>query len=186
MGIIDKLTIILWNNFFINKHNIVKVVQEKANQMHHQIKDFRKMFQEIFDEVLPPFWDNDGSLFSQEQYHNFVVHSRMGHSKFEYLTKGMTGKVIIEKLTDDFEIFGRFLITHSSLPPISYTSYVELKVSIKDMMDYDILNQEKWKFVEKFRNTEYRLHQIWIGVVVLRTSSSTSFGMPYGFLKLVI
>ena len=80
-----------------------------------------------------------------------LVRSRMDHSKFEDLTKGMTRKVIIEKLTNDFEIFDLLLITQSNLPPISYTIYVELEVSIKEMMDYNILNQEKWKVMGKFK-----------------------------------
>ena len=33
MEIKDMLAIILWDRKFINKHNLVKVVQEKANQM---------------------------------------------------------------------------------------------------------------------------------------------------------
>ena len=33
MAIRDKLAIILWDRKFINKHNMVKVVQEKANMM---------------------------------------------------------------------------------------------------------------------------------------------------------
>ena len=52
----------------------------------------------------------------------------MDHSKFEYLTKGVTRKVIIEKLIDDFEIFDRFLITQRNLQPTSYNQYVELEV----------------------------------------------------------
>ena len=31
MGIRDRLSIILWDRNLINKHNLVKVVQEKAN-----------------------------------------------------------------------------------------------------------------------------------------------------------
>ena len=34
----------------------------------------------------------------------------MDHSKFEDLVKGLIGKVIVEKLTEDFEILDRFLI----------------------------------------------------------------------------
>ena len=83
----------------------------------------------------------------------------MDHSKFEELTKGLIGKVIVETLTNDFEIFEQFLITQISLPPISYTKYVELEVVIKEMMDYDLLNHEQWKVVEKFGKTKYRLHQ---------------------------
>ena len=90
MEIRDRLTIILWARKFINKHNLVKVVQEKENQMLLEVKDFKKMFQEQFDEGLPPFWDDKGKLFSQEQYHKLLVHELMDHSKFEELTKGLT------------------------------------------------------------------------------------------------
>ena len=83
----------------------------------------------------------------------------MDHSKFEELTKGLTWKVIIETLTDDFEIFEWFLITQRSIPPISYTQYVELEVVIKEMMDCNLLNHEQWKVVEKFGKNKYRLHQ---------------------------
>ena len=82
----------------------------------------------------------------------------MDHSKFEDLTKGLTRKAIIEKLTDDFEIFDQFLITEINFPPISYTSYVKLESLIKEMVDYSILNQDQWKVVEKFGKTKYRLH----------------------------
>ena len=50
----DRLSIILWARKFINKYNFFKVVQEKANQMLLEVKDFKKMFQEQFDEGLPP------------------------------------------------------------------------------------------------------------------------------------
>ena len=83
----------------------------------------------------------------------------MDHSKFEELTKGPAGKVIIETLIDDFEIFELFLITQRSIPPISYTQYVDLEVVIKEMMDCDLPNHEKWKVVEKFGKTKYRLHK---------------------------
>ena len=49
-------------------------------------------------------------MFSQEHYHNLLVQSRMDHSKFDDLEKGLTGKVIVDKLTEDFEILYKFLI----------------------------------------------------------------------------
>ena len=47
----------------------------------------------------------------------------MDHSQFKDLIEGLAGKVIIEKLTHDLEIFDQFLITQRSLPHVSYTSY---------------------------------------------------------------
>ena len=67
--------------------------------MSSQINDFRCDFKELFEEGLPSFWDDEGRLFSQENYHNMLVQNYMDHSKVEYLVKGLIGKIIVEKLT---------------------------------------------------------------------------------------
>ena len=82
----------------------------------------------------------------------------MDHSKFEDLVKVLIGKAIVEKLTEDFEILDRFLIIKKGLPAMSYESYVDLEVSIREMIEYDTPNVEKWKIVEKFGKTKYILH----------------------------
>ena len=64
---------ILWSKKFINKHQLMKVVQDKANAMSSQINDFRGAFRELFQDGLPSFWDDEGRLFSQEQYHSLLV-----------------------------------------------------------------------------------------------------------------
>ena len=38
----------------------MKVVQEKANQMSSQVKNFKVAFQNLFDDGLPSFWDDEG------------------------------------------------------------------------------------------------------------------------------
>ena len=117
MGIRDRVAIVLWENKFINKHQLMKVVQDKANTMSSEIKDFRLAFKDLFDDGLPYFWDDEGQLFSQEQYHSLLVQNHMDHSKFEHLIKGLTRKVIVEKLTGDFEILYRFLIIKKDYLP---------------------------------------------------------------------
>ena len=111
----------------------MKVVQDKANTMSSQIKDFKLAFKDLFDDGLPSFWDDEGRLFSQEQYHSLLVQNRMDHSKFEHLVKWLTRKIIIEKLTEDFEILEKFLIIKKRLPVVSYEAYVDLEVSIREM-----------------------------------------------------
>ena len=99
IGIKERVAIVLWSKKFINKHQLMKVVQDKANAMSSQINDFRRDFKELFEDGLPSFWDDEGRLFSQEHYHNLLVQNHMDHSKFEDLVKGQTGKIIVEKLT---------------------------------------------------------------------------------------
>ena len=110
--------------------------------MSSQIKYFRANFQNLFDDGLPYFWDDEGWFFSQEQYHSLLVQNRMDHSKFEDLVKGLTWKVIVEKLAEDFEILDRFLIIKKALPAVSYESYVDLEVSIREMTEYNTPNIE--------------------------------------------
>ena len=73
----------------------------------------------------------------------------MDHSKFEDLEKGLKGNTIVDKLTNDFKILSQFRTIKSCLPPISYASYVELEVLIKEMVDYDIPSKSQWKEVER-------------------------------------
>ena len=82
-------------------------------------------------------------MFSQEQYHSLLVQSRMDHSKFDDLEKGLIGKVILDKQTEDFEILQKFLIIREGLPKVSYEAYMELEVSIQEMIKYDIPSAEQ-------------------------------------------
>ena len=78
----------------------------------------------------------------------------MDHSKFEDLVKGLIGKVIAENLTEDFELLDQFLVAKKGLPAVSYESYVDLEVSIREMTEYDIPNLEQREIVEKFGKTK--------------------------------
>ena len=82
----------------------------------------------------------------------------MDHSKFDDLVKGLTGKVIMGKLTEDFEILQKFLIVRGGLPTMSYETYMDLEVSIREMIEYDIPSAEQWRAMERFRKTKYILH----------------------------
>ena len=72
----------------------------------------------------------------------------MDHSKFEDLVKGLIVKIIVEKLTEDFEILQIFLIIRRGLPEVSYEAYVDLEVSIREMTEYDTPNAEQSRIVE--------------------------------------
>ena len=66
----------------------------------------------------------------------------MDHSKFDDLVKGLSGKVIVDKLTEDFEILQKFLIVRGGFPNVSYEAYMDLEVSIQQMIEYDIPSVE--------------------------------------------
>ena len=126
--------------------------------MSSQIKDFRLAFKDLFEDNLPSFWDDEGILFSQEHYHILLVQNHMDHSKFEYLVKGLTGKIIVEKLTEDFEVLQKFLIIRRGLPIVSYEAYVDLEGSFREMKKYDTPSAEQWRTMERFGKIKYILH----------------------------
>ena len=97
-------------------------------------------------------------MFSQEHYHSLLVRSHMDHSKFDYLEKGLIGKVIIDKLIEDFETLQKFLIIRGGLPKVSYEAYMELEVSIRQMIEYDIPSAEQWRAIKRFEKIKYMLH----------------------------
>ena len=82
----------------------------------------------------------------------------MDHSNFDDLVKGLTGKITVDKLTEDFEILQKFLIVIGGFPTVSYEAYVDLQVSIKEMTEYDTPGAEQWRTVEIFGKTKYILH----------------------------
>ena len=82
----------------------------------------------------------------------------MDHSKFDDLVKGLTGKVIVDKLKEDFEILQKFLIIRGGFPTMSYEAYMELEVSIREMIEYDIPSAEQWTAIGRFGKTKYILH----------------------------
>ena len=123
-----------------------------------QIRDFKLIFKDLFEDDLPTFGDDEERLFSQEDYHSLLVQNHMDHSKFEDLVKGLTRKIIVEKLIEDFEVLQKILIIRRGLPTVSYEAYVDLEVSIREMIEYDTPNAEQWRIVERFGKTKYILH----------------------------
>ena len=63
IGIKDRVAIVLWSKKYIHKHHLMKVVQDKADEMTSRINDFRHAFKELFEDGLPSFWDEEGRLF---------------------------------------------------------------------------------------------------------------------------
>ena len=158
MGIKDRISIVLWAKKFIHKHHLMKMVQDRADEIVLQVNNFKQVFKELFEDGLPSFWDEEGRMFSQEHYHSLLVQIRMDHSKFDDLEKGLTGKTIVDKLTENYEILQKFLLVRKGLPKVSYETYMELEVAIREMMECDTPSSEQWKVVERFGKTKYILH----------------------------
>ena len=103
-GTKDRIDIIIWNGKIIGKHNNVRNVQGKANQMIQSVQSFKNMFSQLFQKGIPSFWDDKEKLIPQEEYQNMSIEVHMDYYKFEYLYQGLKGQIVVDKITYDFEI----------------------------------------------------------------------------------
>jgi FtsZ-binding cell division protein ZapB len=157
IGVKDRTAIIIWARKIIGKHNHIKNVQTKAEQMEQSVQDFKDLFSQLFNKGLPSFWDGRGNLISQEEYNVLLTQVRMDHSKFEDLEEGLKGVTIVDKLMNDFEVLSQFRTIRSGLPTILYASCIELEILVKEMVDYDIPSESQWKEIVRLGKTKYKI-----------------------------
>jgi hypothetical protein len=113
--------------------------------MDQSLQELKDLFEEFFIKGLPPFWDVKGELYDQEEYNARLTQCRMDHSKFETLEENMKGATLVEHMITDFEILNHFKIVKLGLPVMSYASWIDLDILIKEMIDYDIPYDLQWK-----------------------------------------
>ena len=150
---------ITWARKVLEKHQHLETVQAKIDIMQHQVKMFIGLCKPLFQKGLPSFWEENGKLLSQVEYHAQLVKCKLDHRKVEDMQQSLSRKTIVEKLSEDFEIINAFRATCAQFPPISYTDHVELRVPAKEMASLEFPISDQWKTVEKFGKTKYRLHQ---------------------------
>jgi hypothetical protein len=78
----------------------------------------------------------------------------LDHSKFESLEENLKGTNLMEYLTTDFQILNKFKIVKIGLPTMTYATFIDLEILIKEMMDYDIPSDMQWKEIVRLGKTK--------------------------------
>jgi hypothetical protein len=125
--------------------------------MEHNKQEFKDAFEHFFAKGLPSFWDIQGSLYNQEDYHILLMQCRMDHSRFEDMEESLKGPSLVEHLATDFEILNKFKTMKVSVPTMSYATWIDLEILIKEMMDYEIPSVAQWKELVWLGNTNYNV-----------------------------
>ena len=126
--------------------------------MVHKVKLFIDMFDPLFKKGLPLFWEEKGAMLTQKEYHENMIECRLYHTNFADMNQSLSGKTIVDKLADEFEIFFSFKEASAHLQNYSYRDHIELHVLEKDMCTLELPSPHQWKTVEKFMRTKYMLH----------------------------
>lgn len=106
----------------------------------------------MFEKGFPSFWDDNGKLLLKDDYDAFLFEVRMNHEKIHGMKKGLKEEIIVNKLSHYFDILAKFQVIKKTLPPMSYSSCVELEVLSREMEHYEFPSQDLWMQVERFHN----------------------------------
>ena len=68
-----------------------------------------------------------GPLLSQKEYLDKSVNCRSDHGKFEYMQQALSGRVVFDKLAEEFELLFDFGFTCAKVPNLSYAESMELR-----------------------------------------------------------
>ena len=89
--------------------------------MNHQIKEFIELFNPLFKRGLPLFWEEKRGMWSQKEYNDKLISSKLDHGHFDDMHhQSLYGKIVIDKLVRDFEVMFNFKATCTKLPYFSY------------------------------------------------------------------
>ena len=97
-------------------------------------------------------------MLTQKEFHENLIECRLDHNNFVDMNQSLSGRTIVDKLADEFEIFFTFKKVCSHIQKISYMDHSELRVLEKEMSTLELPSADQWKIVEKFARTKYTLH----------------------------
>ena len=115
----------------MNKHQHLDIVEAKIDIMAHQVRMFLDLFDPLFKTGLPFFWEDKGSMISQKEYRDHLIECRSDHKMFADMHQSLSGKAIVDKLADAFEMIFDFKAMCAHLTNFSYRDHVELRVLAK-------------------------------------------------------
>ena len=99
-----------------------------------------------------------GPLLSEKDYKECLVNCRLDHSKFGDMQQALSGKVIFDKLANDFELWCDFKAMYSKVPRASYPEAMELKAQAYDMAVMPLPGPDAWRIIHQYGSVKLTPH----------------------------
>ena len=74
-------------------------------------------------------------MIPERKYVKLLNQEILNHENFEGMNGAIKGEVIIDKLSDDFELLVQFMTIKSDLPAIGPSPLIELDVILKEIFE---------------------------------------------------
>ena len=92
----------------------------KANFSKGRAEDFKNMFQNVFSQGLPSFWDEEGTIIAEKEYLSKLQEKKKDTSLIDKLDPVIKGHDIFEVLDKEFFLFYETRKIIVGLPSPSY------------------------------------------------------------------
>ena len=89
---------------------------------------------------------------SQRKYVKLMNQARLNHANFEGMNGGIKGEVIINKLSEDFELLVQFMTIKSDISAIGHIPLIELDVIQSELFEMATPLDQQWKDIHRVRN----------------------------------
>ena len=103
-----KIAIITSARKVVNKYHHLDTLQAKIYIMAHQFKLFRDMFDPLFKKGIPFFWEENGTMLTWKEYQEKLIQCRLDHTNLADMNQSLSGKTVVDKVVDEFEIIFSF------------------------------------------------------------------------------
>ena len=110
-GIQNGVAVVSGVRKVIAKHRMLETIQAKIEVTEHKFKEVMSLFKPLVSRGIPFFWEEKGPLLSQKEYQEHLVHCRLDNSKFGDMQQSLSGKIIFDKLANEFELLFDFKAT---------------------------------------------------------------------------
>ena len=149
MGITDMIALLVEARRMSTKHNQLQNALARIEIMHQGLEKFNKLFQPLFQKGLPEFWGPDGKLIPQGKYLELLNQERVNHAKFEGMDGGIKGGVVVNKLSEEFELLNQLRMITYILPTIIYNPLIDLEVVLKELFEMTIPTDQLWEDIHR-------------------------------------
>ena len=133
-------------------------VQAKIELIEHKLREVITLFRPLTSKGLPFFWEDMGPLLSEKDYKECLVNYWLDHNKFGDMQQALSGKVIFDKLANDFELWCDFKAMYSKVPRASYLEGMELKMQAYNMVVAPLPGLDAWRIILQYGSAKLKPH----------------------------
>ena len=83
---------------------------------------------------------------------------RLDNNKFGDMQQSLSGKIVFDKLTSDFELLFDFKATCTEVPETSYPKMMELKAQAYNMIVVTQPGLDLCRFIQQYASTKLKAH----------------------------